>query len=114
MFTWTPADEFINTTNPVTVIVTDNGLPPLSDSKTFSVLVETHPFIQSIAQSNGAVTLVWTAIAGQNYRGQYRTNLTGTNWADLSPDVTASGPSASLVDPAPADPQRFYHILVLP
>ena len=38
-FTWTPSEAQGPGTYPVTITVTDNGTPPLSDSKTFNVTV---------------------------------------------------------------------------
>ena len=114
VFSWTPGSPFINTTNPITVSVTDNGLPPLSDSKTFSVTVMPHPAFESVALSNSVLTLTWSAISNETYRVQYTTNLAGTNWSELSPDVAASGPTATQTDSVSSDLQRFYRILVLP
>jgi hypothetical protein len=42
VLTWRPGNEFAGTTNPVTVIVTDNGLPSLSRSNTFLIIVGDH------------------------------------------------------------------------
>jgi hypothetical protein len=39
VLTWRPGGNFAGTTNPVTVIVTDNGIPALSRSNTFSIIV---------------------------------------------------------------------------
>lgn len=39
VFSWTPDEDQGPSTNSITVIVTDNGVPVLSDSKTFSVVV---------------------------------------------------------------------------
>ncbi|HKQ40044.1 MAG TPA: putative Ig domain-containing protein, partial [Verrucomicrobiae bacterium] len=39
VFTWTPTRSFAMTTNPVTVRVTDNGVPSLSAEQTFSIIV---------------------------------------------------------------------------
>jgi hypothetical protein len=38
-FTWTPSRAQALSTNPITVRVTDNGLPAFSDTKTFTVVV---------------------------------------------------------------------------
>jgi uncharacterized repeat protein (TIGR01451 family) len=43
VFTWTPGTAQAPSTNRFTVRVTDNGLPPLSDSKTFTVFVQPKP-----------------------------------------------------------------------
>ena len=40
VFTWTPSESQGGTTNPITVIVTDNGSPTASDSETINVTVE--------------------------------------------------------------------------
>jgi hypothetical protein len=39
LFTWKPSRAFAETTNTITVFATDNGLPPLSGSNTFTVTV---------------------------------------------------------------------------
>ena len=39
MFSWTPTEAQGPGTNSITVRVTDDGVPPLSDTKTFSVTV---------------------------------------------------------------------------
>ncbi len=72
------------------------------------------PVIEAISVSNGTVTLTWSAVAGQKYRVQHNADLGGTNWIDLSPDVTASGPTASATDPATPEAQRFYRVQLAP
>ncbi len=39
IFSWTPADFQGGTTNPIQIIVTDNGTPPLSATQSFSITV---------------------------------------------------------------------------
>src|SRR5208337_1352603 len=39
VFAWTPAAAQAPSTNLITVTVTDNGVPPLSDSQSFTVVV---------------------------------------------------------------------------
>jgi hypothetical protein len=39
ILTWSPARQFAGTTNPATVIVTDNGVPPFYRSNTFLITV---------------------------------------------------------------------------
>ena len=72
------------------------------------------PVIEAISVSNGTVTLTWSAVAGQKYRVQHNADLGGTNWVDLSPDVTASGPTASTTDPTTSEAQRFYRVQLAP
>ena len=119
VFTWMPDSSFANTTNTFTVTVTDDdpwaaNAQHLSDVKSFTVAVVPQPVLSSSIMSGGGLTLTWGAISGKTYRVQYSTNLAGTNWQDLTPDVTANGDTASQTDSAPIGAQRFYRILVLP
>jgi hypothetical protein len=114
LFSWTPGAVFLNTTNQIGITVTDNGVPPLSDTKFFTATVIADPLIQSVVVSNASVLIAWSAISGQSYRLQSKTNLTDPTWNDLSPDVTASGPTASGSDASGTDAQRFYRVRVLP
>lgn len=113
IFSWTPDSTYANTTNGVTVRVTDNGVLPLSDAKTFSVAVVPLAF-QPVILSNDLLTISWTSISGVTYRVQYTTNLTGTNWATLPPDITATGETANMTDTTQPDGQRFYRVFVVP
>lgn len=69
------------------------------------------PVLQSIALTNGLITVVWSSVPGQTYRVQYDSSLVATNWTDLLPDVTATGTTASKTDAIGDVPQRFYRVL---
>ena len=114
VFNWTPAEAFVDTTNNITVQVTDNGSPHLSDSKSFAVTVVSRPVLQSIVLSNDVVTITWSAIAGQIYRVQFNEDLSATAWTDLPPDVMATGSVASKSDTVDSAIQRFYRVRPLP
>jgi hypothetical protein len=60
------------------------------------------------------VELTWSAVIGRTYRVQYKADLTDPDWTDLSPDVSASGNTASLTDISAAGSQRFYRVELLP
>jgi uncharacterized repeat protein (TIGR01451 family) len=115
-FTWTPAALPIPSTNRISVIVTDNGLPPLIDTKSVNILVLSRPLIESITRSGDSVTLRWTAIPGARYRVQAKPKLgdAAVDWGDLPGDVTATADTASKSDSLGTDSQRFYRILVVP
>jgi hypothetical protein len=113
VFTWTPSDEQINTTNSITVLVTDDGEPPLSASATFTAIVRPRPGLQSVSASNDTAVLTWSAIPGTTYRVQYKNDLAEPAWETLGPDVTASDSLATAMDSDLAGiPQRFYRIIV--
>jgi Putative Ig domain len=113
VFTWTPTDSDAGT-NSITMRVTDNGLPNLSDAKTFTVNVLVRPVLEGIVMSGNSATLTWSAISGTTYRVQFKTNITDTTWGDLVPDITATGTTASTSDPSSTNDMRFYRILVVP
>ena len=71
------------------------------------------PVITSILLSNGVVTLQWNSVTGVVYRVQYVNSLNGGGWTDLSPDVTAIGPTATQTNAVGSAPQRFYRIKML-
>jgi hypothetical protein len=111
IFSWTPADSFAGTTNNLTVRVTDNGLPPLSDSQNFSVTVLLRPLvITAVTVSTNGVNLSWSAVAGKVYRVQSATDLNGS-WTDLTGDVTASGAVATKLDASVLADQQYYRVL---
>src|SRR5438128_939280 len=49
VLTWTPTEAQGPSTNQITVKVTDDGSPPMSDSKSFTIVIAAPPVIQSIA-----------------------------------------------------------------
>jgi len=111
-FAWTaPATSNLTTFTP-TVILTKNGLGSLADSKTFTVTVVPPPIISNVIVSNGFLVVSWRSYPGKAYRVQYRNDLQNANWIDLTPDVTATGLSASKSD-GPGVGQRFYRIVQL-
>jgi hypothetical protein len=72
------------------------------------------PLFQSVAWSNALVSLTWSAISGQVYRVQFKTNLGDSNWTDLAPDVSATGSSAVMSDEVGSTAQRFYRLMLVP
>jgi hypothetical protein len=78
------------------------------------VFVEQPPSIESFGVANGAFELSWSALAGRTYRVQYKTNLNGTTWTDLVPDILATGPTATATNLIDGVPERFYRVLLLP
>jgi hypothetical protein len=112
VFTWIPTDAQGPSTNTLSVIVTDNSSPPLSDTKTFTITVLPRPTIQPQSLTNGNITLTWTAVPNATYRVQFKSNLNDPAWTDLSPDITAVAQTASITNSLSA-PQSFYRVLVV-
>jgi hypothetical protein len=114
VLTWTPSDADVNTTKQVTVRVTDDGVPALQDTRTLLISVTTRLAIEAITVSNEVVTVTWSAIAGQNYRLQYKGDLKNTSWDDISGDVVADGSSASKSDAIGTSTKKFYRVVAVP
>jgi hypothetical protein len=112
VFVWQTSDAFANSTNPITVRVTDDGSPSGNDFKTFSVFVQPRPSLQGVSVSGNSATITWSAISGGKYRVEYKDSLDDSDWTALVPDVTAAGSSATATD-SNSPGQRFYRILVL-
>ena len=114
LLTWPTTAASAGTTNIFTVRVTQAVSPYLSDARSFTVIVAPPPALQPLRVSNGVAQLAWNAVEGQTYRIQYKPTLSGTNWTDLAPDLTASGPVVSATDIIGSVPQRYYRILLSP
>jgi uncharacterized repeat protein (TIGR01451 family) len=114
LFTWLTGEGDVNTTNRIGVRVTDDGLPPLSNTNVFQVVVVPKPVIAGIVLTNGVAMLTWTAIAGQSYRIQTSLDLEFPNWTNVGTDVTASSASAELSITTETSTQQFYRVRVVP
>ncbi|HUL51503.1 MAG TPA: lamin tail domain-containing protein, partial [Candidatus Nitrosotalea sp.] len=113
VFTWTPAANQAPSTNFVTVRATDNGVPPLSDTKTFRIVANSLPPLRVTSVSmaaNGQLTLTWDSVAGKIYQLEYKDNLDTTSWSPLGTPYTATGPSTSVTNNTTGTPLRFYRI----
>jgi hypothetical protein len=117
VITWTPADGQQATTNVITTVVADAGVPPLSATNSFTVVVLPLPapfHIVSLSLSNNLAWVTWEAESGQTYRLQYKDELSQADWQDVLPDVTATGSTASTSHALGDAAIRFYRIQVRP
>ena len=114
---WTPALAQGPSTNLLVTVAQDDGGPAAMATNEFWVIVlspPTPPVIQSIAQNTGTVTIVWSAEPGWTYRLQYKTNLTDAIWADLTPDLLASGSFVLMTNSIGSTTSRFYRVYLVP
>jgi uncharacterized repeat protein (TIGR03803 family) len=72
------------------------------------------PILKPISSSHGTVTLTWTSIANRNYRVEYRTNLTASDWTLLNSAIPGTGGEVSVTDTPGNDAQRFYRVVLIP
>jgi trimeric autotransporter adhesin len=89
------------------------GLAANITGKVVTIISAPSPLITSIGLTNGVVTIMWNSVAGGMYRVQYNNTLNSGGWTDLSPDVTATGPSAAETNAVGSAPQQFYRVKVL-
>lgn len=72
------------------------------------------PVIQSVTATNSDVFVQWSAVAGGEYRLQYKTNLDQPGWINLGfAPITATNSLVITSDSAPSDMQRFYRAVLL-
>ncbi|HEV2438387.1 MAG TPA: immunoglobulin domain-containing protein [Verrucomicrobiae bacterium] len=113
VFTWRPLVTQANTTNPVTIEVSDSGIPSQSATQSYTVTVNpmTQPSVTS-STVGGQLHLTVAGEIGPDYAVQASTNLAG--WQTL---FTTNSP------PAPFDwidtntstfPVRFYRVVLGP
>jgi hypothetical protein len=111
-FTWTPSAVG---TNFITVRVTDNGGPALSDSETILVRVLSPPGFGGATRNGPELTLSWFGTQGRRYRVIYKNNLTDPDWLDFGQILEAAndGP-LSITDYTTNSPRRFFQLKIVP
>jgi autotransporter-associated beta strand protein len=114
VFTWRPAIAQSPSTTPISVKVTDSGVPPLSATQSFSVFVlrPAQPAMSAPAISNGVFSLTVSGDPGPDYGLFASTNL--TDWLLLQQSNSPVLPFR-FVDPAATNfDRRYYRIQLLP
>ena len=105
-FSWTPSA--LGTVN-ITVRVTDNGVPVLTDFETISVQVIAGPSFTSTVRRGTNLELTWGTQAGRQYAVDYKNDLNAATWTPLVTN-TATGNFLSFTNPTTSPPMRFYRI----
>jgi hypothetical protein len=111
VFTWKPTAAQADSTNSVTIGITDNGLPEGKSSTTFAIVVsKLAPIIvTSVSLGNDDIRLRVTGDPGILYSLQVSVDL--VSWSSLSP-IEAPGEDFELVDSdVAANPHRFYRVM---
>ncbi len=115
IFTWRPTVAQANSINLIAVVVTDNGLPPLSATNSFTIQVNplAAPVMNAVTSvGSGGVGFSVSGPSGPDYTLLVSTNL--TQWHAL---YTSNSPAlpVMLLDTNPATaPQRFYRVQIGP
>ena len=113
VFTWRPPVSAAGMTNDITIRVTDNNTPPLSDTKTFSVSVTAlQPASIMPSLEAGQLHFVLTGSTGPDYVLQASNDL--KQWADIQTNsptfmpFDVAGPGLNLSS------QRFFRLRLGP
>ena len=77
------------------------------------VKAEPAPVILSLGLTNSNVAVTWSSAANLIYQLQSNTNLHNTNWINVSPNVTANGPTTTKTNAIGNAPQQFYRVSLL-
>jgi hypothetical protein len=118
---WQPTAAQVPSTNLLTTVVQDtNAWDPnasqLSATNSFIVVVRpaaTPPMITSLFCNKDQAVITWSSTPGSCYRLQFVLSLGETNWNDVQPDVTATGPSTSVTNEVGPYPHRSYRVLLV-
>lgn len=117
IITWTPTYSQAPGTNLITTIVTDDGIPPLSATNSFTIFVTPPPQpprITSIVVSNGLAYVNWTSVPGLKYSLEYTADLYAPNWIPAPEEITADGPTTSITNELETSEQRYFRIVLHP
>jgi hypothetical protein len=116
LFQWTPSPAQAPGTNQITVTVTDNGLPILTDSKSFNAIVALPPKLGA-TRSGNTISLSFPSVPGKHYTVQFKNDLNSNSWTDLVTNQAATDTTTTVPDTIVTTPdgrgQRFYRITVL-
>jgi hypothetical protein len=120
VFTWTPTAQQAPGVYPVTIVVTDNGTPPLNASETIHVTVNnvtlTAPVLSLVAMSNGFFSFQVSGDAGPDYVIERSPALVPANWVPVFTNVSPTLPFqwSAGPRPQPREPLNVYKILPRP
>jgi len=112
-FTWTVTNVPAPGTNTITVRVTDNGTPALSDAKTFLVIVRPPlQFNPSVFAGNGNLNFSFNSVPGDMYQLQCKTNLDDPAWLPLGSPIPGNGNTITLTNSTVSPERRFFRLMV--
>jgi len=83
-------------------------------SRTAQLALVPEPAIESVRFTNGLAVITWSSIAGQSYLLQYKDAMSGTNWQDALPAITATTSTTVATNALSGATQRFYRVILAP
>ena len=64
--------------------------------------------------TNNLLSLTWSTEAGGTYQLQYNSDLSSSNWINLTNTVTSNGATLNTADSITNAPQRFCRLVLAP
>src|ERR1035438_1608531 len=115
-FTWRPAVANASASYPVSLKVTDNGLPSLSATQNFTVTVNplTLPALSLAAAGNGLLNLQISGPSGPDCAVQVSTNLNSANWLNVFNTNSPALPFNWTYTNQALIPAQFFRVLLGP
>ncbi len=114
LFTWRPTMAQSPSTQTVAVVVSDNGVPPLSATQSFAVTViqPAFPVLSAVSVTNGQFGFWVNGDTGPDYTIQASTNL--TSWVSMFTSNSPALPYFWVDTNSVSYPFLFYRVLLGP
>jgi len=94
--------------------VSDDGIPSLSATGTFTVSVYPPPQLQGVGQDGNEFTFGWLSLPGQVYQLEYKDDLEIPVWMPLGSPFKGTGDYISVTQDLAGSRQRYFRLRVLP
>jgi uncharacterized repeat protein (TIGR03803 family) len=78
----------------------------------YRLSVPMEPVFQTVRKTNGSLEVKWSAVVGQSYQLQCKTDSAATNWDNLGAVIVATNATITASDSIVPDGQRFYRVLL--
>jgi len=114
VITWITSLVNAGTTNPITTIVTDSGIPPLSATNRINVFVNPLPVLGSVVLGTNGMTLQWSGWTNEQFQVQWTTNLAPPNWTAILGNITSTNGQFTFLDTNTPFLTKFYQLILLP
>ncbi|HMJ65814.1 MAG TPA: lamin tail domain-containing protein, partial [Candidatus Binatia bacterium] len=113
--TWTPDDQDASTNAYlVTIEGTDDGDPPLTNRRTYTIHVlgsGATLIVADLALVADQVIISWRTTIGKTYSVQYTESLAPANWLPFTEFMSAESDTMSVADSRFNAQQRFYRVI---
>ncbi|MDW8307760.1 MAG: malectin domain-containing carbohydrate-binding protein [Verrucomicrobiales bacterium] len=110
VFSWTAPLVEMPLTNAVTLRVSDNGAPPLSDTRSFNLIVVPPPRVVAAQPAGDAVVFGWQVFPGKTYRVLFKDDLHDPQWTVLGGDLLATHAVLWQTNNITSPAQRFFRL----